>query len=388
VIERRSFLLAPLALAAAQRRIVAAAPQTNVILIIASGWRGQAVPWAPDSDFDPPYLNRFGSESVTFSRTYAGYPRLIPGRRIVLTGRFAHSNLLPEITLDTSSLSALLQAAGYRSAKFGDGPVGDIISFVRGEAQRAAAQPFYMEWPIEWTRPYRSGALIERPATDVPRLRPNVPDSVAAEAKNQLAVFMAQAMLRDRSLGAVLGEIDRSALKDNTLVVFTSDRGQQFGSHGLIGDDSFYEESVRIPLAMRHPRLERGGQRDMLVSQADIAPTILGLCGMPVPEEMQGRNLAGLITENIGEPPDAVFAEGRMSEPEEWCLLVHGYDKLVVDGSGHPTHLFNLRRDPYAMNNLVDVSAENLKLDSMTALLQLWRRKLSDGGDASGLKTR
>jgi arylsulfatase A-like enzyme len=381
-------LWTPLALAAAPGRIAGAGPPTSVVLIIASAWRGQSVPWAPDSDFDPPYLSRFGSESVTFSRAYAGYPRLIPGRRIVLDGRFPHANPLPEVTLDSRSLGALFQAAGYRSAKFGDGPVDDIISFVRQEAQRDPAQPFYVEWPIEWTRPYRSGALIERPAIDAPRLRPNVLESAVAEAKNQLAVFMAQAMLRDRSLGAVLGEIDRSALKDNTLVVFTSDRGQQFGSHGLVGDDSFYEESVRIPLAMRHPRLAGGTQRDMLVSQADIAPTILGLCGLPAPAEMQGRNLAGLIAENQGEPPDAVFAEGRVSEPEEWRMLVQGYDKLVANGSGHSTHLFNLRRDPYEMNNLVDASAENLKRDSMTALLQVWRRKLSDGRDPSGLKDR
>ena len=387
VLQRRSFLLA--ALAAAQRRMIAAAPQTNVLLIIATGWRGQSVPWAADADFDAPYLNRFGSESLVFPRVYAGYPRLIPGRRILLDGRFAHSNLLPEIVLDELSVGARLKAAGYRAAKFGDGQVDDVSAFMTADLRDSAdAQPFYAEWTLEWTRSQRSTRLIERPTTNEPRIRPNVPETVEAETRTQLAQYLAQAMLRDRSLGAVLEELDRSALKNNTLVIFTSDRGQQFGSHGQTGDDSFYEESVRIPLAMRHPRLERGGQRDVLVSQADIAPTILGLCGLPVPEEMQGRNLAGLITENEGEPPEAVFAEGRMSEPEEWRMLVQGYDKLVANGSGRPTHLFNLRRDPYEMDNLLNVSGENLKRDSMAALLEVWRHKLSDGRDPSGLKDR
>ena len=368
--------------------MIAAAPQTNVILIIASGWRGQSVPWAADADVDAPYLNRFGAESLTFSRAYAGYPRLIPGRRILLDGRFAHTNLLPEIALDDLSLGARLKAAGYRAAKFGDDQAEDVISFITTGARDRAAQPFYVEWTIEWTRTHRSARLIERPSADEPHLRPNVPETVEAETRNHLAVYIAQAMLRDRNFGAVIAEIDRSPLEENTLVVFTSDRGEQFGSHGLTGDDSFYEESVRIPLAIRHPRLERGGRREMLVSQADIAPTILGFCDVPVPEEMQGRNLASLIVEGNGEPPDAVFAEGRMSEPEEWRMLVQGYDKLVVNGSGRPTHLFNLRADPYEMTNLVNASAESLKRDALNAQLQLMRRKLGDGRDASGLKTR
>ena len=126
----------------------------------------------------------------------------------------------------------------------------------------------------------------------------------------------------------------------------------------------------------------------MLVSQADIAPTILGLCEQPVPEDMQGRNLAPLITTAKGELPDAVFAEGRIGEADEWRMLVHGYDKLVTDVEGHPTRLYNLSDDPYELSNLVNVSAAELKRDVTGALLQYWRRKLGDGRDASGLKAR
>jgi arylsulfatase A-like enzyme len=381
--------LTPLALAAAHRNVAAADAPTNVILIVASGWRGQSAPWDAEADFDAPYLNRFGAESLAFPRTYAGYPRMIPGRRILLDGRFAHASVLPQIGLDDLSLGARLKTAGYRVAKFGDGEAGDAISFIDGEGRNGAApQPFYVEWTIDWTRPHGGTELLERPAPDQPRIRRNVPAQLEAETRAQLADYIAQAMLRDRNFGMLMNELDRSARKDDTLVVFTSDRGQQFGSHGLVGDDSFYEESVRIPLAMRHPRLERGGRRNMPVSQADVAPTILGLCGLAVPDEMQGRNLASLLVEGKGEPPDAAFAEGRMSEPEEWRMLVQGYDKLVVDGSGRPTHLFNLRGDPYEMNNLVNVSAESLKRDSLNAQLQLWRRRLGDARDASGLKTR
>lgn len=348
------------------------------------------MPWAADAELIAPNLARFGRQSVTFPRVYSGYPRLIPARRILLDGRFSHVVLLEEIGLDDASLGARLKAAGYRAAKFSDFQVDEIVSFVRASGSQAPAQPFYVEWTIEWTRASGgNGRLIERPPTSGPvQLRPNVPSTGEESARSDLAHFFAQGMVRDRNFGIVMAALDRPEVKDDTLVVFTSDRGDQFGSHAVIGDDSPFEETVRIPLAMRHPRLGPPGERDMLVSQADIAPTLLGLCDVPIPETMQGRNLGTLIAGGKGELPDAVFAEGRIGETDEWRLLVHGYDKLITDAEGRPTRLYNLADDPYEMNNLVNVSAEELKRDALGALMQLWRRKLGDGRDASGLKSR
>jgi len=385
MMRRRSFLLAPfapLAFAAAGRPV-------NVILAIASGWRAQAAPWAPDAELIAPNLARFGRESVTFPRAYSGYPRLIPARRILFDGRFSHVAVREEIALDDASLGARLKAAGYRAAKFTDFHVDEIVSFVRASGSQTPARPFYVEWTIEWTRaPRGNGRLIERPATGAVHLRPNVPSAAEESARSDLAQFFAQAMVHDQSFGIVMAALDRPELKDDTLVVFTSDRGDQFGSHALAGDDSFFEETVRISLAMRHPRLGRAGERDMLVSQADLSPTLLGFCDVPIPETMQGRNLAALIAGGKGELPDAVFAEGRIGEADEWRMLVHGYDKLITDAEGRAKHLYNLAEDPYEMNDLVNVTADELKRDALGALMQFWRRKLGDGRDASGLKSR
>jgi arylsulfatase A-like enzyme len=372
--RRRSFLLAPFALAAA------AGKQPNVILIVASGWRGQSTPWEGDQDLMTPNLAQLGRESLTFPRTYSGYPRLIPGRRILFDGRFFHAPLRQEILLNESSLGAKLKAAGYRAAVFGDGPkADDIIAFVH----TPSAQPFY----VEWTLAFGSG-LIERRSPGELHPRQDIPAVGEMAAREELAQFYSRCTGRDNDLGLVLAALDRPELKDNTLVVFTSDRGEQLGSHGMTGDDTFYEESVRIPLAVRHPSLGRPGERDFLVSQADIAPTLLALCSLPVPEDMQGTNLAPLITGTKAELPDAVFAEGRIGEADEWRMLVHGYDKLVTDVEGQPTHLYNLVNDPYELNNLVSVTAEKLKIDATAAILQYWRRKLGDGRDSSGLKPR
>ena len=126
----------------------------------------------------------------------------------------------------------------------------------------------------------------------------------------------------------------------------------------------------------------------MLVSQVDLMPTLLRWCGAVIPESVQGRDLSTLLAGQAGERPDAVYAEGRLGQKDEWRMLVHGFDKLVVDMEGNVVYLFNLADDPLEQTNLANVSAEQLKRDSLLAMERLWMKKLSDGLDASGLKKR
>src|SRR5260370_17808754 len=110
---------------------------------------------------------------------------------------------------------------------------------------------------------------------------------------------------------------------------------------------------MRIPLVIRYPRAIRNAtSNDTLVSQVDLMPTLLKFCGVPIPETVQGRDLSGLLLGQSAERPDAIYAEGRQGQKDEWRLLVEGYDKLVTDLEGNVTHLYNLADDPYEMTNL------------------------------------
>ncbi len=102
----------------------------------------------------------------------------------------------------------------------------------------------------------------------------------------------------DNLVGAVVAELKAQELYDNTVIVFTSDHGLQFGEHGLGGKVLLYEESLRVPLIIvdpRGPRKARGQRRDQLVVSIDIAPTLLELAGLPAHPEMQGRSLVPLL---------------------------------------------------------------------------------------------
>jgi arylsulfatase A-like enzyme len=366
----------------------AAPRRPNVILIVAGVWRAQAVPWAGDSDVDAPNLARLSQQAISFSRAYSCYPHLLRALPCVAKGVFPH--MLTGAGSESSSpefpsIDMLLRGSGYRTAAFTARQAGEIVSYVHA----ASDQPFFVEWTFDDS----ASSLEQRRDRKSLHLREDVPSFAEAAARDDLAVFYSRAKARDRDIGMVIEALDRpgNSLVENTIVVFTSLHGEQFGSHGIFGDDAVYEESVRIPLLIRYPRaISRPSASDTLVSQVDLAPTLLQWCGVPIPPGMQGRDLSQLLqgAPQAGPRPDAIYAEGRLGQPGEWRMLVAGYDKFVTDLDGNVTYLFNLADDPYEATNLAKASAQQLKRDELLARQQIWKKKLQDGVDASGLKKR
>jgi arylsulfatase A-like enzyme len=394
-ISRRSFFATPVVLATSHA-LRAADRNPNVVLIDSGTWRAQAVPWAGDQDVVAPNLARFATQAMTFSRAYACYGHFDRSHQCLLKGMFPHALTGLDISVasdnvppadDHPTLATVLRVAGYRTGAFRTREADEIISFVHSPD----TEPFFLEWSMENV----ANALMERANPMLLHLRENVPRPAEAQAREELALFYARARTRDRDIGVVLEALDRplrgnaNGIANNTIVIFTSNHGEQFGSHALQGDDYAYEETIRMPLAIRYPRvLSSASQNDMLVSQVDIMPTLSKWCGAALPGSIQGRDLSALIAGGPGERPDAVYAEGRLGHKDEWRMLVRGYDKLVVDMEGTVTHLFNLADDPYELTNLANVSAQQLKRDSLLAIQRQWMKQLGDGVDASGLRKR
>jgi arylsulfatase A-like enzyme len=385
VIHRRTFLLTPLALAAS-RAAKAADPRPNVVLITGGVWRAQAVPWAKDADINAPNLARLASEGVTFSRAYACYAHSDRGRPCLTRGVFPHALPAPLASPDAAkagppTIDALLHNAGYRIGAFRGRQAGEIVTFVHAVDEA----PFFVEWAMDGS----GGAFMERLNPVGLHVRANVPPEAQSQARSDLALFYERAKTRDRDIGVVLAALDRPGLAENTVVVFTSQHGEQFFSHGVQGDDYPYEESIRIPLGIRYPRMiTPGSQSDMLVSQVDLMPSLLSLCGVAIPKSVQGRDVSRLIFGPEKDRPDAVYAEGRLGMRNEWRMLVHGYDKLVTDLEGNVVYLYNLADDPLELTNLAEVTSAQLKRDELVAVQQIWKKRLADGVDASGLRTR
>ena len=182
----------------------------------------------------------------------------------------------------------------------------------------------------------------------------------------------------DPSIANLVGS---AASSSEIITVFTAESGN--------GEDSPFQRSVRVPLAIRWPgKLKPRVAEEMLISHADVLPTLLAWLGVAPPAGLQGRDLSAVIQTGQGQVPGSIYAEGRLGLPGEWRLVVRGYDKLVIYPREEATRLYNLADDPAEENDLAHDREHELTRDSVLALAQQWMQKLGDGMDPSGLRLR
>lgn len=128
--------------------------------------------------------------------------------------------------------------------------------------------------------------------------------------------YYASVSMVDHEIGLILEELERLGKADNTIIVFATDHGDQMGEHGLLQKNVLFEGSVHIPLVLRFPRQIVAGRYNQLIAAVDVLPTLLELCGLSVPEDVQGQSFASLVTGQADRytPRDAVFCENIIPE--------------------------------------------------------------------------
>lgn len=117
----------------------------------------------------------------------------------------------------------------------------------------------------------------------------------------------------DRNIGRIIEALDQLSLSNNTIVIFASDHGMYYGDRGLSDCWQLNEQSIRIPLIILDPRIDkdRGLIREELALNIDIAPTILELAGLSTPDKMQGKSLVPLLHGKKVDWRKAFFCEHR-----------------------------------------------------------------------------
>jgi len=186
----------------------------------------------------------------------------------------------------------------------------------------------------------------------------------------------------DRSIGVVLDALRAEGVAENTVVVFTGDNGYFLGEHGLADKWYAYEESLRVPLIVRDPRLpvERRGQRcDEWVLNADFAPTFCALAGLTPPAVMQGRDFTPLLR---GQTPSAwrtdflyqfKWSSEIIPASEGVCNKDWKYIRWIVSGT---EELFDLRGDTHEARNLAPDPAHAADLARMRARLAALNKEI------------
>ncbi|MEY4386580.1 MAG: hypothetical protein RLY20_1863 [Verrucomicrobiota bacterium] len=177
----------------------------------------------------------------------------------------------------------------------------------------------------------------------------------------------------DATCGRVLEELKRQGVLDNTLVIFTGDNGYFHAEHGLADKWYPHQESIRVPLIVRDPRLrtsKHGTTNDEFVLNVDIAPTLLSAAGIAAPAQMQGRDFAPLYL--AATPPawrTEYFEEHATIRNTNFIpsseALVRKDWKYFYWPEFKREQLFNLLADPREEHDLVNHPAQQERLAGM-----------------------
>jgi len=168
----------------------------------------------------------------------------------------------------------------------------------------------------------------------------------------------------DRSVGEIMQALKDLDFDENTVVIYLSDHGYLWGEHGLGGKWLLYEESIRVPIIIQGPgipNIKQGIKLDNIALNIDIAPTILDIAGIPIPEEMDGISLNPLL--NGQEDPSRIdffmehvdiidvenpIPDSRGVRSDEWKYIRYINVKPEVE------ELYNIKSDPLESNNLAN----------------------------------
>jgi arylsulfatase A-like enzyme len=162
----------------------------------------------------------------------------------------------------------------------------------------------------------------------------------------------------DENVGRLLDHLDKAGLRDNTLVIYTSDNGFFLGDHGMYNKMWMYEESMRVPMLVRYPGVVKPGSvNGDLVSMLDIAPTFLDLAGARIPADMHGRSINPLLA---GRRPDdwrqGVYYHfyGGYGVPAHYGIRTKTHKLLHFPKfkDGDYWELFDLAQDAVELNNV------------------------------------
>jgi len=222
--------------------------------------------------------------------------------------------------------------------------------------------------------PYYDG--LYRP-DEVP-VRPNTPGEPdkLKRARSFLAKYYGLVANVDHNVGRILNWLDAKGIADDTVVVLVSDHGDMAGEHGLYGKKVPYDSSMRVPLIVRYPKRFAAGHvvSSLVDASVDTMPTLLELCGVPVPDGVQGRSYLSLLDGGSEPARSEVYYEVIMQRegPERFPRPERGVrtlDWLYVRTKDRPKMLFNLRDDPYEMCNLIDGGGHERTIAELDRLL-------------------
>lgn len=188
------------------------------------------------------------------------------------------------------------------------------------------------------------------------------------DLRDLTALYYGSVSWADEQIGSLMRALEENGLANNTIIVFTSDHGDNLGSHNLFNKDELYEESIRIPLIFWWPDQLRPRKVSWQVaSLVDVMPTILALVGVTAPESCQGTDLSAIVRGQVDVAGEncAFIETSRGAVGIRSLRHLYGIRKERTPDARTTSVIddkflfFDLLKDPYQLENLVETEADN-----------------------------
>lgn len=312
------------------------------------------------------------------------------GRSVYMGGMADHSDFQVQDLTD-GQLSPKRPAGGFSSSVFAD----EAVDFISGAD---TDQPFFLyvaftaphdprNPPEEYRRMYYENRpplpenfLPEHPFRNAPQSISGRDESLApwprtrAVISDQLCEYYGLVTHLDEQVGRILNALRESPHAENTIIIYTADHGLAMGSHGLLGKQNIYEQSMRCPLLLSGPAVPKGESTESFSCVHDLYATVCDLAGVPVPADVDSRSLLSVLTGSEETIRDTMFLpfqdNQRAVSDGRWKL--HVYPKI------NHRMLFDLSTDPHEMTDLASSAEFRSELARMEALMTATQREFND----------
>ena len=374
-----------------------------------------------------PHLDRLASEGMRFLSAYCAQPICSPSRAAIMTGKtparlhlttylpgrpdcvsqkLLHPVIRQQIPLEEKTVGEYLHEAGYATACIGKWHLGgqgfgpdsqgfDFVHAGKANTTPSATEGGKGEYDLTARAEEFLTAHAGRPFfLFLSHNSPHIPFTARQDlvTKNRDAfnpVYAAVIESLDYAVGGVLAHLEKLGLKENTLVIFTSDNGGLHvpeGPHEMVthnapfraGKGYLYEGGLRIPLIVRWPgQIPAGLEEATPVTNTDWLPTLLDVAGIRIPADLDGITLSTLLRgrkiqsnrsfrwhfphyNNQGGRPAGAIRKG------DWKLIEYYDDQR--------RELYNLAQDPGEAQNLA--TRETGRAQALALELEQWRRSV------------
>jgi choline-sulfatase len=175
----------------------------------------------------------------------------------------------------------------------------------------------------------------------------------------------------DEQIGRIVKALEKAGVGDNTIIVFTSDHGLALGRHGLMGKQSMFEHSLRVPFVISGPKIPQGKVIDERIYLQDAVATSLDIAGADR-DGIDFKSLRPLMEGTAKKHYDAIYGAYEIGSQR---AVIDGKDKLILYPKGQVALLYDLEKDPLEKNPIADSAAgDALKKRLFARLLDLQKK--------------